>query len=93
MEDILAIILIFGGGTFVAVSFSPIGKAIAARIRGGGSAGEEARQLLAEVDDLRAQVADVEQLRGEVAELHERVDFAERLLAKKRVGELAPPEG
>jgi hypothetical protein len=45
------------------------------------------------VDDLRAQVADVDQLRAEVAELHERVDFAERLLAKKPVGELAPPEG
>ena len=92
MEDILAIILIFGGGTFVAVSFSPIGKAIAARIRGGGATGESAHQLLAEVDDLRAQVADVDQLRAEVAELHERVDFAERLLAKKPVGELAPPE-
>jgi len=92
MEDILAIILIFGGGTFVAVSFSPIGKAIAARIRGGGATGESAQHLLAEVDDLRAQVADVDQLRAEVAELHERVDFAERLLAQKPVGELAPPE-
>ena len=93
MEDILAIVLIFGGGTLVAVSFSPIGKAIAARIRGGGATGETAQQLLAEVDDLRAHVADVDQLRTELAELHERVDFAERLLAKKPVGGLAPPEG
>jgi hypothetical protein len=93
MEDILAIILIFGGGTLIAVSFSPIGKAIAARIRGGGPTGEAAQHLLAEVDDLRAQVADVDQLRAEVAELHERVDFAERLLAKKPAGELAPPGG
>ena len=34
MEDILAIILIFGGGTTIAISFSPVGKAIAERIRG-----------------------------------------------------------
>jgi hypothetical protein len=91
MEDILAVIFIFGGGTLVLTSFSPIGKAIAARIRGGGPAGEMAAQVLAEVDELRAQVAELEQLRAEVAELHERVDFAERLLAKKPASELPAP--
>ena len=34
MEDILAISLIFGGGTLFLLSVSPIGKAVADRIRG-----------------------------------------------------------
>lgn len=74
MEDILAIVLIFGGGTLIAISFSPIGSAIAARIRGRGAETETDPQVLAELDDLRAQVA----------ELGERVDFSERLLGQAR---------
>ena len=72
MEDILAIVLIFGGGTLIAISFSPIGSAIAARIRGRGADAETDPQVLADIDDLRAQVA----------ELGERVDFSERLLGQ-----------
>jgi len=75
MEDILAIILIFGGGTAIAISFSPIGRAIAARIRGPVELPTE------EVDELRDQVA---ALQGQVAELAERQDFAERMLAQAR---------
>lgn len=74
MEDILAIILIFGGGTAIAISFSPIGRAIAERIRGKGALAEPDSQILAELDDLRAQVG----------ELQERVDFSERLLGQVR---------
>lgn len=74
MEDILAIILIFGGGTAVAVSFSPIGKAIADRIRGRSQIAAPDPELLADLDDMRAQLS----------ELQERVDFTERLLAKDR---------
>lgn len=74
MEDILAIILIFGGGTAIAISFSPIGRAIAERIRGHAIQGETDPALLAEMDDMRAQMS----------ELQERVDFTERLLAKDR---------
>jgi Tfp pilus assembly protein PilO len=70
MEDILAIILIFGGGTVIAISFSPIGKAIAERIRGRRPEQETDPEILAELDDLRAQLSEV----------HERLDFAERLL-------------
>ena len=33
MEDILAIVLIFGGSTAVLLAFSPIGRALADRIR------------------------------------------------------------
>lgn len=71
MEDILAIILIFGGGTAIAISFSPIGKAIANRIRGGGEIHTDP-EVLAELDDLRAQLNEVQ----------ERLDFAERMLPK-----------
>jgi hypothetical protein len=74
MEDILAIILIFGGGTAVAVSFSPIGRAIAERIRGNAVGHGPDPETLAEIDDMRAQLS----------ELQERVDFTERLLAKDR---------
>ena len=74
MADILAIILIFGGGTAIAISFSPIGKAIAERIRGHAALAETDPALLAEMDDMRAQLS----------ELQERVDFSERLLAKDR---------
>lgn len=79
MEDILAIVLIFGGGTAIAISFSPIGRAIAERIRGKGALVETDPQVLAELDELREQVA----------ELHERVDFSERLLGQSREGKSA----
>jgi hypothetical protein len=82
MEGILAIIFIFGGGTLFLLSVSPIGKAYAERIR--AKTHELAPpdpQVLAEIDDLRAQVG----------ELHERVDFAERLLAERREPSRLPP--
>jgi len=75
IEALLAITFIFGGGTLFLLSVSPIGKAYAERIR--AKTHELAPpdpQVLAEIDDLRAQVA----------ELHERVDFTERLLAERR---------
>jgi hypothetical protein len=69
MEGVLAIILIFGGGTLFLLSISPVGKAFADRLRGRTDPAQDP-ELLAEVDALRQ----------EVAELHERVDFAERIL-------------
>ncbi len=79
MEDVLAILLIFGGGTLCLLSFSPVGKAIAERIRGGAAAPPDP-ELLAELDHLRDQMT----------ELQERVDFAERLLARHREGDRLP---
>ncbi len=73
MEDILAIIFLFGGGTVALLAFSPVGKAIAERIRGGRADGVDP-EVLSELD----------QLRHDVVELQERVDFAERLLAQQR---------
>ncbi|HEX7336925.1 MAG TPA: hypothetical protein VF252_06930 [Gemmatimonadales bacterium] len=72
MEGILAITLIFGGGTLFLLSISPVGRALADRLRAGHVAPAADPELLAEVDALRQ----------EVAELHERVDFAERVLLK-----------
>jgi len=74
MEGILAITFIFGGGTLFLLALSPVGKALAERIKGHGVTMAHDPELLAEVDALRS----------EVAELHERVDFAERLLAQRQ---------
>lgn len=73
MEGVLAITFIFGGGTLFLLSLSPVGKALAERIRNHGVHPAPDPELLAEVDALRA----------DVAELHERMDFAERLLAQR----------
>jgi hypothetical protein len=74
MEGILAITLIFGGGTLFLLSISPVGRALADRLRAGHTEAGSDPELLAEVDALRQ----------EVAELHERVDFAERILLKNQ---------
>ena len=74
MEGVLAITLIFGGGTAFLLSISPIGRAIAERIRSKGAVPMQDPQLLAEVDALRR----------DVSELQERVDFAERLLSQNQ---------
>jgi hypothetical protein len=41
-----------------------------------------------EVDQLRSEV---DELRGQLAEVHERLDFAERMLARTREAERLPP--
>jgi hypothetical protein len=72
MEGVLFIVIVFGGGMLFLLSKTEIGRAIADRIRGESAGADPA--LLEEVDRLRIQVA----------ELHERVDFTERLLAQQR---------
>ena len=81
MEGVLAILFIFGGGTVFLLSVSPVGRAIAERIRRSGPVEVEA-EVYHELDALRADVND----------LQERVDFAERLLADKR-GDARLPDG
>ena len=90
MEDILALVLIFGGGTLVALAMSPIGRAIAARIQGQVPAAnaEELRHLRESHDAL---AIDLDNARQDIAELQERVDFAERLLARTREDSFQPP--
>lgn len=84
MEDILALVLIFGGGTLVAISFSPIGRAIAERIRGGGGGADPVPDPVL--------YEEMERLRAELSEMGERMDFTERLLAKQREVERLPGE-
>jgi hypothetical protein len=79
MEDILAIIFLFGGGTAICLAFSPVGRAVADRLRGHGSEPAYDPELLAEVQSLRT----------DVVELQERVDFAERLLARRDEPQIA----
>jgi hypothetical protein len=85
-EAILAITFIFGGGTLFLLAVSPVGKAIADRIRHGTTPtgpSEPDPEVL----------ADIEQLRHDVGELQERVDFAERLLAQKQPNQLPGSAG
>lgn len=85
VEDILAITFLFGGGTLVLLSFSPLGKAIAARIRHGQTAAPAP-----EIDE--ALYDEVDRLRHEMVEVQERLDFAERLLARTDKAALPQPE-
>lgn len=84
MEGVLAVTFIFGGGTAFLLAISPIGRAIAERIRAHGAVPMQDPELLAEVDALRR----------DVSELQERVDFTERLLAqtqeRQQVGKGGP---
>ena len=77
MEDILAIIMVFGTGMVGIVAFSPIGRAIAERLRhkdGAMLPGEE-------LDDMRAHLQSMQE---QLSELAERQDFSERLLAQAK---------
>jgi hypothetical protein len=67
-SDAIVVALIVACVALVKALKSPIGQAIADRIRGGATPDPD---LLAEVDQLRTRLAEVE----------ERLDFAERLLA------------
>jgi ubiquinone biosynthesis protein UbiJ len=75
VEDILALILIFGGGTVIALSFSPVGRAVADRLRHGP-------QPIAPPEIDHEVYDELDRLRADVTELQERVDFSERLLSK-----------
>jgi hypothetical protein len=82
-------IIAIGGFFAWMISISPLGRALAERLRhgpvppGGGTAADQ--------EEL---VERVEQLRREVAELAERVDFTERLLGQQRASEqLGKPRG
>ncbi len=87
-ESVLAIIFLFGGGTLFLLSISPIGRAFADRIRARGQGGDVRSEL---VEHKEALEQELEAVRREVAELAERVDFAERLLAKQREGQRIGP--
>jgi hypothetical protein len=92
LTGLVAVTLLFGGGTLFLLSISPVGKAFAARILGKHSPVIDEDELLRELKELREEVdalraADPEEvlaLRRDFDQLAERMDFAERLLAQKR---------
>jgi len=81
----LMIPIVAVGGFFVwMVSLSPVGKAYAERLRAQtrGGTDQEREDLLQALEDIRQ----------DVSQLAERVDFTERMLAKRADAErLAPP--
>jgi phosphoglycerate dehydrogenase-like enzyme len=84
MEDIIAIIMVFGTGMVGIIAFSPIGKAIAERLRS-----KDAHLVPNEdVEDLRAELQGV---REQLSELAERQDFTERVVAQQRDRGLVGP--
>lgn len=75
MEGVLAIVFLFGGASLIGFSFTPLGRALADRIRHGAQP-QGAAPDHAVYDEL-------ERVRQELGELQERVDFTERLLAER----------
>jgi hypothetical protein len=82
--EVVAPVAFFSTVTIIVVARSQIGRALADRIRGGGA---HDRELLAEVDALRAELDSVRQ---DFAEVQERLDFAERLLVRPAAGSTGP---
>jgi hypothetical protein len=84
LEESFLLALLFVGGFLL---LRPLVGAIAERIRHKGLPAADAVDKAEVLEELRV-------VRQEVAELAERVDFAERLLAKEREAQrLAPPGG
>ena len=82
-EDAIVISLMVIGSVWV---LRPLVAALAKRIAG------EHRPAPQDPQEREAVLEELQQLRQEVTELQERMDFAERLLAKQRdVERLAPP--
>jgi len=88
---LVAVILLFGGGTLFLLSVSPVGKAFAARILGKKQGADADDQTAEEVKDLRQEVEELRHFGAQVNELGERVDFLERFIAKQREAERLPP--
>jgi hypothetical protein len=91
MEGILAIVFIFGGGSMFLLAISPVGRAIAARIQGGGRIPDDQVERLEAGQ--QAVLDEMEALRHDVTEMQERLDFAERMLAQQRERGALPAEG
>ncbi len=87
---LVAVVLLFGGGTLFLLAISPVGKALAARVSGKKTFAE-ADETSEEVRELRREVEELRHFGEQVNELGERVDFLERFIAKQREAERLPP--
>lgn len=77
---IVAMGLTLGPIAVIVLSFTPIGKALTARLK--GDAGDLDHKLAELREDLRREI--LEEQTAQLEELHERLDFAERLLTEGR---------
>jgi hypothetical protein len=90
MEDILAITFLFGGGAVFLLSISPVGRAIADRIRRGPQAMPQ--EEVARIREAQVMLLEeIETLRNEVADVREQLDFTERMLTQQRDHAPLPP--
>ena len=72
---------------------TPIVRGLGERLRGGTAGAGELKALRDELQAMRDQLLDEQQrTRAEVGELNERVDFAERLLARRDAPKLGAGE-
>lgn len=83
MVDVILGGLVFGGGTLFLLAISPVGRALAFRIRRGGPEGPDAS--IRRIQDAQLALLDeLDAVRRELGEVQERLDFAERMLLKGR---------
>lgn len=73
-EEFFIPAILFGSVASVLILRGPVGRALARRIEGGAAEGLSADQL-----------AELDEVRHRMLELEERVDFAERMLARPDV--------
>ena len=85
---IISILLVIGPLSALAFSHTPIGRALVKRLNGTAEAAPDDRllELRDEIERLREQLTHQD---GRFEELHDRLDFAEHLLAR---GSQAAPE-
>jgi len=91
LVGLVAVVLLFGGGTIFLLAISPVGKALAARISGKKAVADDDDETSDELKDLRREIEELRQHGEQVNELSERVDFLERMIAKQREAERLPP--
>jgi hypothetical protein len=77
-ETLAVLTAFFGTGTFVLIGLRMF---LTYRARRFAGSGEDVRRLTDAVEELRRDLVDT---RADLGDLHERVDFAERLLTKAR---------
>ena len=80
LHDMAVVVLLLGVGLMVVTLIWPLIRAIARRIEGGAAGAE----VQAELEGLRERVRQLEEMQPRMLELEERVDFAERIVAKGR---------
>ncbi len=96
-NDVIAFVVLMATLGTVFTAFSPLGRALADRIRGRPrdpvTDPREVEALRDEVAQLRAELDGMQGRLGDVDELQNRLDFAERLLGQARErGLLGPPK-